>query len=764
MSDPDRLRELVQWYADSGFAILPIAHASKAPRFPSWQKIRDASLADEVTANVGIGLEASNLTDVDLDCPEAVEVAPFFVVPTAAFGRASKPLSHYIYRGRCKSAKFLSPADKSCLIEVRCAGQQTVFPPSVHPSGETIEWANDLDMVDAPDTIHEIAALIASASLLVRHAPARGSRHDFALAIGGALARAGWDEDQIDRFVRPVFTVARFADLDRHCASAKGSVVRVLNGEAVTGWSTVAEILGPEGTSITRALRSWLGDTGARGRIAVPMNLPLTDQIDRVVEALSHTETYQKAGKLVGVRRDVSLIDGKYVPLDNPQIWALPLQNVEERIDQVAQFIGIDEQGHEVPVKAPPGLAQKLFVRGEWSHVRPIVGVVGYPFLRPDWTICTSGYDEATRVLCTNTEILSVSEAPSKDEALEALALLREPFCDVCFSDPIAESAAISFLLTLIARYAIGNAPLFVFDANIERSGKTLLATTLAGIAIGREVGTAALSTHEDEIRKALFSIARAGSPLSIFDNIKGRIESAALEAAITSGVVSDRILGESEIVELPCKSVFAITSNNATLSTDLIKRSIAIRLHSPEERPEHRQGFRYRLPAVAIDARKDLLAAAFTILRAYDVAGRPTQLPALGSFTDWTQTVAAPLVWLGMPNPIDSQIDFAAGADTITEPLIALLETMREIYDEPQTVGAIVADDRLRPAFSEMFGERFMTARYVSEQFRKLRLRNVGGMCLDREYQGKTKTYRWFVRSAEERENDDGISSQGDL
>jgi putative DNA primase/helicase len=722
--------------------------------FKSWQNVRGSILAEEIRDNVGISLEPSGLTDIDIDCAEAGELSPFFLPPTASFGRLSKPRSHHIYEGVTKSRKYNSPAEgKGCLIEIRCTGSQTVFPPSIHTSGESIEWQSEDEIQPVPADIEDRVASIAAASLLVRHAPGVGARHDFALALGGALARMDWNEDEIEAFVKPVFSVSQFGDLDRHVFSARGSVARHRNGEATTGWSSVSKLMGPSGGAIIKAVRTWLGDDGARGRVAISMGLPIGEQIDRVVEAISHTDTFQKAGKLVGVRRDAVMVNGKYEPVDNPQIWTLPVCNVEERIDSAVQFVGVNKGGEEIPVKTPTQVALKVASRGEWQHVRPLVGVVGYPFLRPDWSICTEGYDETTSVLCTNRTQLLIPEAPTRQDALDALELLREPFCDVCFNDEIAESAALSYLLTLVARYAIDRVPLFVFDANIERSGKTLLATTLGGIALGREPSTAAFSSQEDEVRKLLFSIARAGTPLTIFDNLKGMIESSSLEAAITSGTVSDRLLGESEVFEIPCKTVFAITSNNATLSNDLLKRSIAIRLHSPEERPELRQGFRYRLPNVAIELRRELLSAAFVVLRAFDVAGRPTTLPPLGSFTSWTNTVAAPLVWLGMPNPIDSQASFLEGADVLSAPMGSLLDALIAFFPEPVPISAIVAEERLKPIFSELFGERFISTKFVASQFRKMRKRNVGGRCLDATYQTPTGAPHWYVRGMEEEE-----------
>src|SRR3974390_2417815 len=51
--------------------------------------------------NIGIltGKPSNNLIDVDIDHPDALKFAPYFLPETyCIFGRASKPLRHWLYR------------------------------------------------------------------------------------------------------------------------------------------------------------------------------------------------------------------------------------------------------------------------------------------------------------------------------------------------------------------------------------------------------------------------------------------------------------------------------------------------------------------------------------------------------------------------------------------------------------------------------------------------------------------------------------------
>ena len=85
--------------------------------------------------------------DIDIDDMEALALADLFLPKTGMeFGRKSKPRSHRIYR--CQNAgktKRLQGPD-GVIVELRGNGGQTMFPPSVHPSGERVEFSK----ADAP--------------------------------------------------------------------------------------------------------------------------------------------------------------------------------------------------------------------------------------------------------------------------------------------------------------------------------------------------------------------------------------------------------------------------------------------------------------------------------------------------------------------------------------------------------------------------------------------------------------------------------------
>lgn len=179
-------------YLRRGWAPLPVRYRAKAPIPAAWHSYI-ATAADFVgNGNIGVimGERSGGLVDVDLDCAEAVELADIYLPHTGAvFGRAGKPRSHRLYIALgVHFEKFSDPInDGSCLLELRsdtAAGgrEQTVFPPSIHESGEAIRWEGDTiepRVIDAA-LLRRCCAWLAAGCLVARYVDPE---------VGGAWAR-----------------------------------------------------------------------------------------------------------------------------------------------------------------------------------------------------------------------------------------------------------------------------------------------------------------------------------------------------------------------------------------------------------------------------------------------------------------------------------------------------------------------------------------------------------------------------------------------
>src|SRR5262249_45115548 len=87
-------------YAARGWKVVPIPLGEKGPKHKGWEQRSFDPHRDFDGTNIGVqlGAKSGGLTDVDLDCIEAIKLAVHLLPKTnATFGRASKPESHWLY-------------------------------------------------------------------------------------------------------------------------------------------------------------------------------------------------------------------------------------------------------------------------------------------------------------------------------------------------------------------------------------------------------------------------------------------------------------------------------------------------------------------------------------------------------------------------------------------------------------------------------------------------------------------------------------------
>ena len=264
--DPDISNKAARDYLARGFAIIPIPLGSKGPIIKGWQKlVIDESNVDKyfpkgTRVNIGVllGPRSNDLADVDLDCKEAVVLAPYFLPDTdTIFGRLSKPRSHWLYYihdavGYPKNTITITDENKAVIVELRLGAKtaaQTVFPGSQHTSGEEVEWANNGDPSD--ETLAEVETILKRlgvCSLLLRGWPTvPGTRHSCAFLVGSFLARAGLMLTDIEHMIRAIVTEAGDDDVADRVRCALQSAENFMSGERSTyGLPQLIEQFGEE--------------------------------------------------------------------------------------------------------------------------------------------------------------------------------------------------------------------------------------------------------------------------------------------------------------------------------------------------------------------------------------------------------------------------------------------------------------------------------------------------------------------------------------
>jgi len=277
MTDP---LQVALAYLARGWKPIPVPFRSRRPRDDEWQKRAiDAANApqhfNDGPQNIGVqlGPVSNGLTDVDLDCVEAVAIAPYMLPKTAAiFGRSGKRASHWLYRTELgdradlKAAEqFKAPGkDKVMLCELRIggtAGAQTVFPGSAHEhTGELITWEPQCDGEPAKvdgDTLLKLVKRVAAAALLARHWPtAQGSRHDTALIVGGFLARCSFSETDARTFLEAIARAANDPEWRDRATAGRDAVRQHRSGGKHYGFP---ELLNTFGKAVAIKVAEWLG-------------------------------------------------------------------------------------------------------------------------------------------------------------------------------------------------------------------------------------------------------------------------------------------------------------------------------------------------------------------------------------------------------------------------------------------------------------------------------------------------------------------------
>ncbi len=249
-------------YIKRGWNPIPYDYGTKSPRDDGWQrqKITDANVHERFNSgkqNIGVqlGPKSNGLADVDLDCSEAMTLARHLLPSTdAIFGRESKPAAHYLYRVPDPdpvAAIGYRDEKKEMICELRLGGggkgAQTMFPGSMHPDSERVEWESDGEPTEITcATLKQACVKIAIGTMLLRHWPLKTGRHNGALCLGGFLARAGWGCDDIGDFVGGIAEKADDEEWKDRERAARDSYEAHERGEPVAGLPKLIEYFGED--------------------------------------------------------------------------------------------------------------------------------------------------------------------------------------------------------------------------------------------------------------------------------------------------------------------------------------------------------------------------------------------------------------------------------------------------------------------------------------------------------------------------------------
>jgi len=703
------------FYKSLGWEPLVLPAREKAPKGKWGHTIErddpDLFMAFSPKSNIGIALgeRSGGLIDIDNDWPEANLISNLVFAGYPSFGRKTSLNSHRFVKATIRknmafqipaSAQDLFNIDKATILELRGNKLQTMVPPSVHPNGERLYWHNDpcnIPEVNGAELERYAGCVAFLAVVLNRYPRGSGNRDNICLALTGTLIRAGFTDEEIDAWVTHIATLADDEEALKRGGKAPASREKFDASDEVWGLPTLCEFLGIE--PMEKILRKWLGvgdevdGVDPNAIVVRPGELPqavdLAEQalIDNGVdifqrfESLVRVATIQTAAEAEGIYRETG---------------ALVLQTVtgpwlREAFARSAKWAK-KQKKKLVPVDPPTEAATAYLARvGNWK-LRFLKGVIQAPTLRPDGTILQDkGYDATTGLLYDpgRTVFERIPDQPTKEAAQAALGLLRQPFREFRFEDEPHRSVALAAVMTALVRRMFASAPLFAIDAPTAGSGKSLLSELICIIATGHKPAMMSQGKSDEENEKRLSSVLMAGDPVIVIDNCDRPIEGDFLCTMLTQEKVRPRILGQSEVRNVPTGSLVIATGNNLELAGDVTRRTLFCRIDTGAERPDQ---IEYSFDAIAetTEMRPRLVIAALTILRAYIAAGRPTRLKKIGSFEQWG-LIREALVWLDQPDPALTR-ELVMADDPHKAVLVDFLRLWRNVFTDKKLTLSEVA------------------------------------------------------------------------
>jgi putative DNA primase/helicase len=366
------------------------------------------------------------------------------------------------------------------------------------------------------------------------------------------------------------------------------------------------------------------------------------------------------------------------------------------RIDFVRKGKPPDDGGPVplVRVDCPAGVAKALLVSADKSPGIVIDRITMTPVLHEGVLNSTRGHNRELRAWIVAPRNMP---EPGKTRAAAEAALKRilgwlEEFP---LDTPLDVSSAVCAMLTAALRASIPHAPGMLVSKPDYGSGASTFCDVVHVLATGRPSAVINASAGRAEVDKAIDSVQLAGLPVIVIDNVVDgeAFNSIALAQVLTQESRQIRVLGESRVVTVPCTQVALVNGNNIKIADDLVRRFLRVRLDPHMESPHTRQFKRPTLVRDVQAARHEILSDLYTIVLSYLAADVRVPTGTLAGFGEWQRLCAEPLVWLGQPDPIETQKLIAIEDDKLAN-LKAIFLAWRRAFGDRAVPLKLVFDD----------------------------------------------------------------------
>lgn len=357
------------------------------------------------------------------------------------------------------------------------------------------------------------------------------------------------------------------------------------------------------------------------------------------------------------------------------------------------RFVRFDKDGKAH--KTMPSAILAASIRGALksgfadTQVRQLRGVTRRPIIRPDGSICdTPGFDATTGMAYWPDPDLIIPEiptTPNEDQLKMARDIILTMTQDFPFVSTNDFHNYVGFLLTpLLFNVVSTPIKLGIIGAHQPGSGKTLLANILQKVH-GGTLMPGIKSGTDEEIRKQVSANLRdAVNPVCLWDNVSGTLNSATLDALLTSRTWRDRVLGQTRMVDMANDRMWLITGNNLQVGSDLSRRVTWCMINPNMPNPESRTNFTIpNLPAWVEENKGVILWALYTLVQAWSREGQPVWCPRSDLFCDWAGAINGILKVGGFEGEFDSTQSRQQGESTMASEWGAFFEAAHSQFGE---------------------------------------------------------------------------------
>lgn len=479
----------------------------------------------------------------------------------------------------------------------------------------------------------------------------------------------------------------------------------------------------------------------------------ITQEAWHLIEEQNHPETLYQRGSLAVRLEDDEEGGAGLVELTESRLRFELARRVRCTKTKRTSFGGSLGREH---CKPPLDLCRNMLATPPADMPLPMLrAIVEVPVVSALGTLIqTPGYDPASRLLYQPydaTVTISIPDQPTSSDRAWARSLIDELLADFPFATNADRTNAIACMpLPFVRSLITGPTPLHLFEAPTPGSGKGLLAKAVLYPAVGGQVGAIADARDDDEMRKRITARLLEGRAVTLFDNITRPVDSGVISAALTETRWDDRRLGKTETLSLPIQTIWVMTANNPSLSMEIARRTVRIRLDPQKDRPWLRDGWRHPdLLRWAHQERAALIRAILILAQSWLRAGRPAPtVRPLGSFESWTAVIGGILQWAGYSDFLGNALELYETADSDGAAWRAFTSLWWEAYQDT-VIGTkelfAIATDLDGLSLGKSTTERGQRTA-LGSQLRKRKDQVIGDYCL-KAAATKNNAAQWYLK-----------------